>query len=160
MKNIKIVLAATFLGLLIGCANNPIVGIESGEKGVYFKRLSIRCVAGKSPVIDLDSVSLSQEQVQPGSVLTHIVTVERCTKDDEPAVSGPPVKVTRQIMVGADAVATSSEDISAQINRNGLWDVKSQINIGNNPPGRYAIKTTVDAGGRKLVRVIPFAIVR
>jgi hypothetical protein len=145
---------------LVGCANNPIIGIESGDKGTYFKRLSVRCVVGKSSALDLTDVSLSHEQVHPGDILAHTVVLERCVKDEDAGASGLSVKVTRQIMVGTDAVASNTEDVSAQIVRNGIWEVKSQINIGNNPPGRYAIRTTVDAGGRKMVRVNPFNIVR
>lgn len=160
MKIIKFIPMTIFIWALVGCESNPLIGFDSGEKGTYFKRLSIRCVAGKSPLVDLDSVSLSLEQVQPGSVLTHIITIERCVNDEERTASGPAIKVTRQIVVGVETAATNTEDLSSQINRNGLWEVRTQINIGKNPPGRYAIRTTVYAGGRKLVRINPFTVVR
>lgn len=156
----KTLLVLAALATLAGCANNPIIGIESGDKGTFFKRLSVRCVVGKSTAIDLTDVTLSHEQVHPGDILSHTVAIERCVKDEDPAASSLTVKVTRQIMVGADSVASNTEDVSAQVVRNGIWEVKSQINIGNNPPGRYAIRTTVESGGRKMVRVNPFNIVR
>jgi hypothetical protein len=154
----KLLLSAALTATLAGCANNPIIGIESGDKGTFFKRLSVGCVVGKSTAVDLTDVTLSHEQVHPGDILGHTVVLERCVKDE--GASSLSVKVTRQIMVGTEAVASNTEDVSTQIVRNGIWEVKSQINIGNNPPGRYAIRTTVDAGGRKLVRVTPFNIVR
>lgn len=156
----RLLLLAAALAALAGCANNPIIGLESGDKGAFFKRMSVRCVVGKSTAVDLTDVSLSHEQVHPGDILAHTVVLERCIKDDDPAAAGLTVKVTRQIMVGTDAVASNTEDVSAQVVRNGIWEVKSQINIGNNPPGRYAIRTTVEAGGRKMVRVTPFIIAR
>lgn len=158
--NSRCLVLSVALLALTGCANNPIIGIESGDKGTFFKRLSIRCVVGKSTAIDLTDVTLSHEQVHPGDILAHTVALERCVKEDDPNASALTVKVTRQIMVGTDAVATNTEDVSAQVVRNGIWEVKSQINIGNNPPGRYAIRTTVEAGGRKQVRVNPFNVIR
>lgn len=158
--NPKLLVFLAAFATLSGCANNPIIGIETGDKGVFFKRLSIRCVVGKSTAIDLTDVSLSHEQVHPGDILAHTVVIDRCVKEDDSSASAHAVKVTRQIMVGTDAVATNTEDVSAQVVRNGIWEVKSQINIGNNPPGRYTIRTTVEAGGRKLVRVNPFNVVR
>lgn len=155
----KLLQALVLAAGVAGCANNPIIGIESGDKGTFFKRLSVSCVVGKSTALDLTDVTLSHEQVHPGDILAHTVVLERCVKD-EGSASGMSVKVTRQIMVGADPVASNTEDVSDQIVRNGIWEVKSQINIGNNPPGRYAIRTTVDAGGRKMVRVNPFNIAR
>lgn len=146
------------IAALSGCANNPILGLESGDKGVFFKRLSIGCVVGKSTSIEMAGTSLSQEEAHPGDILTHTVVIERCVKEEDTSVSA--VKVTRQIMLGADALTTSTVDVSSQITRNGVWDVKSQINIGKNPPGRYAVRTTVDVGGRKQVRVDPFVVVQ
>ncbi len=146
--------------VLTGCANNPIVGLDSGDKGVFFKRLSIGCVVGRTSAIELSDVSLSEEEVHPGDILAHTVAIDRCVKENDHNASGMTIRVIRQIMVGGDAVATSTEDVTGQINRNGIWEVKSQINIGKNPPGRYAIRTTVEAGERKLVRVNAFTVVR
>ncbi len=145
---------------LTGCANNPILGLEDGDKGVFFKRMTLSCVAGQETSIELFDVALSHQEVYPGDILVHTVSIDRCVKEGTPNGDRIPVKVTRQIMVGADAVASSTEDVSGQMDRNGIWEVKSQLNIGKNPPGRYAIRTTVESNGQKLVRVSPFTVLR
>ena len=145
---------------LVGCANNPFLGLESGDKGVFFKRISFGCTVGKAKTIDLAGVSLSPDEVYPGESVSHEVSIERCIKEDDPNPDTGPIRVTRQILVGTDVVATSTEDVTAQITRNGVWEVKSQINVGKNHPGRYGVRTTLDAGGRRMVRVSTFNIVK
>jgi hypothetical protein len=62
---------------LSGCANKPILGMASGDNGVFFKRVSIGCVVGKSTAVALSDVTLSQVEVHPGDMLAHRVVIER-----------------------------------------------------------------------------------
>lgn len=142
---------------LAGCANNPLLGFESGDTGVFFKRLSFGCVVGSARPTSLSGVSLNPDEVYTGESVAHLTSIERCTKEEGPLPEGA-VKVTRQIVVGEAVVATSTEDVSARITKNGIWQVKSQINVGKNPPGKYQIRTTLEAEGRRQVRVNAFTL--
>lgn len=143
--------------LLAGCAANPLVNLDAGDKGVFFKRISLGCVAGRSKPVELKDVELDPDELFTGEVVTHRVSIERCIKDDAPATDTS-IKVIRQIVVGSDVVATSTEDVSAQIDRNGIWEVNSQINVGKNPPGRYQVRTTLDVAGKRQVIVEAFTL--
>lgn len=144
--------------LLAGCSANPIVGFESGDKGVFFKRLSFRCVVGKARPTVLSGVALEPEEVYAGESVAHIASIERCAPDAGPSSS--PIRVTRQILVGNEVVATNVEEVSAQITRNGVWEVRSMINIGKNPPGRYEVRTTLEADGRRQIAAEAFTVKR
>jgi hypothetical protein len=144
--------------LLAGCSANPIMGFESGDKGVFFKRLSFGCVVGKARPTTMSGVALEPDEVYAGESVAHIASIERCARD--PGASSGPIKVTRQILVGNDVVATNVEEVSAQITRNGVWEVRSMITIGKNPPGRYEVRTTLEADGRRQIVVEAFTLKR
>jgi hypothetical protein len=149
---------ALLIAALAGCSTNSIIGMESGEKGVFFKRLSVGCVVGKAKPTTLSGVELDPEEVYPGESVAHIASIERCTKEGTP----PPdsIRVVRQIVVGGQVVATNTEEVAPQIDRNGVWEVRSMINIGKNPPGTYQVRTTLEADGRRQIEVETFTVLR
>lgn len=152
--------ASVWIGaaLLAGCSTNPIIGFDSGEKGVFFKRLSFRCVVGKARPTVLSGVALEPDEVYAGESVAHIASIERCAPDAGTGTS--PIRVTRQILVGTEVVATNVEEVSAQITRNGVWEVRSMINIGKNPPGRYEVRTTLEVDGRRQIAAEAFTVKR
>jgi hypothetical protein len=141
-----------------GCATNTLIGFESGEKGVFFKRLSLGCVVGRAKPTTLSGVELDPEEVYPGESVAHIASIDRCAKEGTSTTDS--IRVVRQIVVGGQVVATNTEEVAPEITRNGVWEVRSMINIGRNPPGSYQVRTTLEADGRRQIEVETFTVLR